>query len=81
MLEIIAAVISMFVTAFVTMKLWAWLVVPIFGVAALTLAQAIALRIVIFYVLPVPNVFHDIYMTDKITKLPENEKILAKLLI
>lgn len=56
MLDIILSAISLIFTGFVTMKVWAWLVVPIFGLTALSFAQAIALRVFAWYLLPVPSI-------------------------
>lgn len=38
---------GVFATGFVSMKLWAWFVVPIFGVKALTITQAYGLALII----------------------------------
>lgn len=81
MLSFVLGVVSFCTTAFVSMKLWAWLVVPIFGVSALSFAQIVALKSVIYYFFPSSQfAFNETQLADSkpYQKLSDNEKLFAK---
>lgn len=66
------AVASMVLNAFVVQYLWLWFVVPLFGLSALSLIQAMGLGIVVAFMTKQPEVHY-----ENLTKDSESNAVVA----